>query len=64
MRGYPLIVKEDLHNGFREPYVQIFIAELIRYAVIVVIHFDVVIDAGPFFYFPFRVLEGNRRQWA
>ncbi len=59
MRGHPLVAEKSLYNGSCQPYIQIFVAELIRYAVVVVINFDVVIDPGPFFYFPFRVLIGK-----
>ena len=55
-------MKINLYNGPREPHVQIFSAELIRNAVIVAINFEVVIDAGPFFYLPFRVLERYSRE--
>jgi hypothetical protein len=50
MRGDSTALEEDLHRGIRETNVDLFMDQLVRNTVVVMVHFNVIvdIDSGPF----------------
>jgi hypothetical protein len=44
MRNHPATLEEDLDRGFRETHIERLVDQLVGSAVVVVIHFDMVID--------------------
>src|SRR4030067_823865 len=47
VRGDSAALEEDLHGGSRETNIELFMDQLVRDAVVVVVHFDVIIDIDP-----------------
>ncbi len=60
MTGYPVVFEEDLYGVVSEAHIDLFLDELIRDAVVVVVNFNMVIDIYSGL-FPFAVLVGMRR---
>jgi hypothetical protein len=47
MGGDSTALEEDLHRGIRKPNIELFMDQLVRNAVVVVVHFDVIVDIDP-----------------
>src|SRR4030067_1945404 len=47
MRGDSTTLEEDLQRGIRKPNIELLMDQLVRYVVIVVVHFDVIVDIDP-----------------
>jgi hypothetical protein len=47
VRGHSAALEEDFHGGSREPDIELFMDQLVRNAVVVVVHLDVIIDVDP-----------------
>ena len=47
MKGDSSALEEDLHEGIRKANIELFMDQLVRDTVVVVVHFDVIIDIDP-----------------
>src|SRR4030042_5240573 len=61
VRGDSASLEEDLHGGIRKPDIELFMDQLVRDAVVVMVHLDVIVDIDPGA-LPFGIDIGMNRQ--
>src|SRR4030067_3212381 len=61
MRGDSTTLEEDLQRGIRKSNIELLMDQLVRYVVIVVVHFDVIVDIDPGA-LPFGINIGMNRE--